>query len=63
MEKFRPWFFLPEYQGKTNDYVIYSTHVPKWIEIIIIAWWKITGGKKKASMNEKLWEDVKRWIS
>ena len=48
MAKIRPWFFLPEYQGKTKDYIIYSTHVPKWIEIIIVAWWKITGGKKKA---------------
>lgn len=54
MAKLNPWLFLPEYQGKTKDYVIYSIEVPKWIEIIIIAWWKVTGGKKKASMNEKL---------
>ena len=48
MAKFKPWLFLPEYQGKTKDYIVYSIPVPKLIEIIIVAWWKVTGGKKKA---------------
>ena len=48
MAKLKPWFFLPQYERKTKDYVIYSIHVPKWIEMIIVAWWKVTGGKKKA---------------
>ena len=52
MAKLEPWFFLPRWEGKEKDIVVYQIHVPKPIVKIIVLWWKISGAEKKQKQTK-----------
>ena len=62
MTKLEPWFFLPRWEGKEKDFVVYQIRVPKPIVKIIVLWWKISGAEKKQKQTKPvdLWEGVER---
>ena len=52
MAKLEPWFFLPRWEGKEKDIVVYQIHVPKPIVKIIVLWWKISGAEKEQKQQK-----------
>ena len=62
MAKLEPWFFLPRWEGKKDEIVVYQIHVPKPIVKIIVLWWKISGAEKeqKQAKRVEIWGGVEK---
>lgn len=54
-----PWFFLPRWEEKEKDIIVYQIHVPKLIVKIIVLWWKISGAEKKEKQTKPSY--LERW--